>query len=327
MNRICALADAKRFGAIGGGQHVEILSRELGLQQLDVRRNLRRHLRQKPEERVEIEVPLIEQQVKARRRAHGAVEPHLEHAQRQPQPRHLDPLRLDLTLPTLAENLALDEALLLRAESGGPDVLRFWTWPTFAVILGAGGKVAEEAELEACDRDSVPIARRSSGGGTVLLGPGCLLYSLVLAYDSDPVLADLHGSYRFILARMVAALSKQTPGIVSAGISDLAQGDYKFSGNAQQRKRTHLLHHGTLLHAFDLASIAVYLRHPPRLPDYRRDRSHGDFVRNLPVDAARIKEAIASAWSATEVETNWPAETTARLAVEKYGQDSWNRRR
>ena len=33
---------------------------------------------------------------------------------------------LDLTLPTLAENLALDEALLLDAEAGGPEVLRLW---------------------------------------------------------------------------------------------------------------------------------------------------------------------------------------------------------
>src|SRR5581483_7530419 len=35
---------------------------------------------------------------------------------------------LDLTLPTLTENLALDEALLLEAEEGGAEVLRLWEW-------------------------------------------------------------------------------------------------------------------------------------------------------------------------------------------------------
>ena len=40
---------------------------------------------------------------------------------------------LDLTLPDPAENLALDEALLLAAEGGGPEVLRLWEQPTPAV--------------------------------------------------------------------------------------------------------------------------------------------------------------------------------------------------
>ena len=72
---------------------------------------------------------------------------------------------LDLTLPNLPANLALDEALLLSAEAGGPEVLRFWEWPGPAVIIGAGGKWHDEAQVAACQRDGVPILRRSSGGG------------------------------------------------------------------------------------------------------------------------------------------------------------------
>src|SRR5690242_6471927 len=69
----------------------------------------------------------------------------------------------DLILPRLAENIALDEALLLRAEEGdGGEVLRLWTWPNFAVVLGAGGVVADDVNVAACEADGVPIARRSS---------------------------------------------------------------------------------------------------------------------------------------------------------------------
>src|ERR1700733_14347192 len=106
---------------------------------------------------------------------------------------------LDLTLPSLVENLALDEALLLHAEAGGPEVLRLWQWPTHAVVLGAGGRLADDVEEDAGQTDGVPIMRRSSGGGSVLLGPGCLLFSLILRFDRDPALSDLHASYRFIL--------------------------------------------------------------------------------------------------------------------------------
>src|SRR5436190_16951633 len=99
---------------------------------------------------------------------------------------------LGLTLASPADNLALDEALLLEAEAGDAgEVLRCWEWPTPAVVLGAAGILSQDVDESACQRDGVPILRRASGGGTVLLGPGCLLFSLVLAYERDPALGDV----------------------------------------------------------------------------------------------------------------------------------------
>src|SRR5436305_8878106 len=114
---------------------------------------------------------------------------------------------LDLTLPSPAANLALDEALLLDAEAGaGGEVLRVWEWPAPVVVLGSGCRLAEDVDETACAADGVPVLRRSSGGGTVLWGRGCLLYSLVLPYEHDPALAEIQSSYRFILGRVRAAL-------------------------------------------------------------------------------------------------------------------------
>ena len=76
------------------------------------------------------------------------------------------------------------------------------------------------------------------------------------------------------------------------GTSDLALNDRKFSGNAQQRKRTHLLHHGTLLYAFATEPLARYLKPPPRQPAYRAGRSHADFVTNLPTDGVTLREMM-----------------------------------
>src|SRR5262245_1919259 len=99
---------------------------------------------------------------------------------------------LDLALDSLAANLALDEALLLEAEAGrGGEVLRVWEWSAPAVVLGAGCRLAEDVNEAACHADGVPIQRRASGGGTVLLGAGCLLYSLVLAYERSPFLREI----------------------------------------------------------------------------------------------------------------------------------------
>ncbi len=236
-------------------------------------------------------------------------------------------VRLDLTLPTLAENLALDEALLMEAETGGPDVLRFWSWPRLAVVIGAGGKVADEVHVQRCAAAGIPVMRRSSGGGTVLLGPGCLLYSMILTIDSHPALADLNASYRLIVGRIADALAVEIPGIAWAGISDLVWRDRKVSGNAQQRKRRHLLHHGTLLYAFDLSSIDKFLQQPPRMPDYRRARPHDEFVANLPLDERRLKEILTAAWDATTERTDWPREVVTQLVDEKYSRDEWHSRR
>ena len=82
---------------------------------------------------------------------------------------------LDLTIPSPAENLACDEALLDWCESGdGVECLRFWESPEPFVVVGYANKVETEVNVAACEARKIPILRRCSGGGTVVQGPGCL---------------------------------------------------------------------------------------------------------------------------------------------------------
>ena len=235
---------------------------------------------------------------------------------------------LDLTLPTLAENLALDEALLLEAEAGrGAEVLRFWEWPAAAVVLGAGGVVAQDVIEKHCRDDGVPLLRRSSGGGTVLLGRGCLCYTLVLSMEGNEALREVRPSYCFILGRLIDALAGLLPDICCAGTSDLAAAGRKVSGNAQQRKRSHLLHHGTLLYDFDLKEVGRYLQLPPRQPIYRGKRGHADFLKNLPATSEQLKERLVRCWQAAEPLAGWPEAEVCRLVAEKYECEDWIKRR
>jgi lipoate-protein ligase A len=234
---------------------------------------------------------------------------------------------VDITLDCAADNLALDEALLLEAETHPPrEWLRFWELPTYAVVLGSAGKISEDVHISNCEFDGVPIYRRSSGGGTVLLGPGSLCFSLVLCYDRHPALGEISSSYRFILDTLLAALN--LPDTALQGICDLTWAGQKFSGNAQQRKRFHLLHHGTLLYDFDLPRVGRYLTLPPRRPDYRADRPHETFVRNLPLTRSELVSRLAEVWGASWVSHPLlPLDAVADLVASKYALDSWNRRR
>jgi lipoate-protein ligase A len=235
---------------------------------------------------------------------------------------------LDLTLPTAAANLALDEALLLEAEEGvAGEVLRFWEWPEPAVVLGAGGQLAADVDESACTADGVPILRRASGGGTVLLGRGCLLFSLILAYERDAALGDVNSSYRYILGRMAAALRPFAEHLEHVGTSDLAVGGLKVAGNAQQRKRQHLLHHGSILYSFDHSLMTRYLRMPAKQPGYRENRSHDAFVTNLPADRETLERLIRAEWGADRMLLTWPEARVAELVRDKYGREEWTLRR
>lgn len=234
--------------------------------------------------------------------------------------------RLDLSLPTCEENLALDEALLEAAEAGelAEEVLRLWEMPQVVVVVGRSSVAAQEVHLEACCADGVPVRRRASGGAAIVAGPGCLMYSAVLRYagrDCLPAIDHLHAQ---VLAIVQRCLSRLVPGIEHRGISDLAVGDRKCSGNSLRCKRDFLLYHGTLLYAFDLRLLDRYLATAPRQPAYRAGRTHSQFVMNLPAEATQLREALARGFGARQPLDRWPEERTAQLLRQRYALESWH---
>jgi lipoate-protein ligase A len=232
----------------------------------------------------------------------------------------------DQSLGTPEADLACDEALLDLCEEGGEDeVLRFWAPEQTFVVVGYANSVAREVNVEFCEQNRIPILRRCTGGGTVLQGPGCLNYSLVLRIENTPALQGITSTNRFILARNQAAASALVgDAIVPRGHTDLAFGLLKFSGNAQRRRRKFLLFHGVFLLRMDLELIERALPMPSKQPDYRRHRSHRDFLVNIEADAAQLKTAIAAEWRATAPLSSFPADRIERLVSEKYSQRDWN---
>jgi len=253
-----------------------------------------------------------------------------------------DPMTfLDLTFQTPAENLAGDEALLdWFEEHGGDGLLRFWEPANYFAVLGYGNQVATEVNVSACAVEGIPILRRCSGGGTVLQGPGCLNYSLVLKIEEHGPLANITAANRFIMEKNRRAIEtegrrqKEECRIGIRGCTDLALepqspatgAHLKFSGNAQRRRKHFLLFHGTFLLQFDLALIDRFLRMPSKEPDYRKGRSHKDFLTNLDLPAEAVKRALHQEWGATAPLEVVPRDAIALLARDKYVTDGWNLR-
>jgi lipoate-protein ligase A len=239
-------------------------------------------------------------------------------------------LRLDLTLPTPQENLALDEALLDSAEQQDSDqeTMRVWEFPRPFVVVGRSSRVEMEVNLTACAQRGIQVLRRSSGGAAVVVGPGCLMYAVVLSYRRRPELRDVGRAHKFVLNRLADALRPRVTNIYCAGTSDLVVDDpptaRKFSGNSQRAKRTHLLYHGTLLYNFNLSLVTACLKMPPRQPTYRYERPHVDFIMNLPLGRADLVGALDRAFPTTDTLIDWPGEIVNKLVNERFSRDEWN---
>lgn len=232
----------------------------------------------------------------------------------------------EFTYPTPAENLACDEWLLDLCEDSpaAPETLRFWEPSGPFVVLGYSNRRAVEANLEACRKLDIPVLRRCSGGGTVLQGPGCLNYSLILRIPPSGPLAHIVETTCHIMTRHRLALENAIGKPVEIkGDSDLVLNGMKFSGNAQRRRRRSLLFHGTFLLKMDISMMEKVLNAPSRRPVYRADRSHSRFVINLNLPPGRIKDALISTWKARE---QFPAPASEDLAIlaEKYRSAPWN---
>ncbi len=242
--------------------------------------------------------------------------------------------RLDLTLENPLANIALDEALLEVAEASTdhPEVLRLWQPTSPLVVLGRSSPWKTEVEHSFCKTQQIPVVRRCSGGQSIVTGPGCLMYAVLLDYRLRPELRLLDRAHHFVMSKMQDALKTLGIDAEISGTSDLTVGGQKVSGNALRCKRNWFVYHGTMICDLEIDLIANCLGKPIRQPEYRQQRDHRSFLAQLDTSVDQLTEAIARTWSASFE----PSPTTQRLTKlneqcdlllrEKYSTDQWNQK-
>src|SRR5262245_34995039 len=199
----------------------------------------------------------------------------------------------DLTMPSVAEDLALDEAMLLEADAGrSPPLVRFWEARDYAVVLGASRRLRDDVLVDACRADGVPVLRRSSGGGTVVVGPGALNVTVILPEAAAPGLSAVDVAQRSVLERIAASIRRAGPPVAVMGHGDLTLGDRKCGGSAQRRLKHWFLVHCSILYHFAIERIDRYLTIPARQPAYRQGRGHADFLMNLELNRQALVDAL-----------------------------------
>ncbi len=175
---------------------------------------------------------------------------------------------------SIFDQLKLEEALL-RADTRNWCIFNMGSAP--AIVLGISGKTEQLVDNVHHNANPVPLIRRFSGGGTVFVDKNTLFITYIC------------NSQEFSVPCFPKDIMKWTEGIydpVFEGLefrvreNDYVIGDKKFGGNAQYLQKNRWLHHSTLLWDYDHNNMQS-LKIPPKMPDYRKERAHSDFLCTL----------------------------------------------
>ncbi len=129
----------------------------------------------------------------------------------------------------------------------------------------------------------------------MVLDPGNLIVSVTLPL---PGLTGISRAYDDLTRWMIDGLELAgVKDVERAGTSDLSLEGKKVGGSCIYRAPGLLFYSTTLLVDPNLKLVERYLRHPPREPEYRRGRSHREFMLSLTEvmesdDAAGFQERL-----------------------------------
>lgn len=182
--------------------------------------------------------------------------------------------------------MSVDLTVLRSVLNGAENDFCVWEPAKTRVIVGRGGRLEEEVRSENCLIDNVPVIRRRTGGGTVVLSPGMLVFSLACKVEKE---LEIREYARLINCRIIEFLENSLKADYRQnGISDLCIGDRKIMGSGMYRRRNIIFFQASILVDPDLTLMERYLKPPPKQPDYRNKRKHADFVTTLKNEGLKI---------------------------------------
>jgi len=143
--------------------------------------------------------------------------------------------------------------------------------------MGISGQPETLLNLPKTQKDQLPVIKRFSGGGTVIVDEQTLFITFILAKEDIDIPAFPEPILRW--SADLYAKAWKIPGFTLRE-NDYAIGEKKCGGNAQYIKKDRWLHHTSFLWGYSEENMN-YLLLPPKRPAYRRDRDHKEFLTPL----------------------------------------------
>jgi lipoate-protein ligase A len=159
-------------------------------------------------------------------------------------------------------NMALDEAVLKSVIGRkSPNTIRFYKWKPSTISIGRNQSVSDEVDMKVALSKGFNVVRRMTGGGAVFHDENReITYSIAcpLKFLESRNAFNVMEQFEIIEMGIIKALNdyglETKRGVIHCPAIFLD--GKKFSGNAQVRKKRHILQHGTIL--LDLEPELMY---------------------------------------------------------------------
>jgi lipoate---protein ligase len=152
--------------------------------------------------------------------------------------------------------MGLDQALMSTVEDFIP-VLRLYGWKPSAVSIGYFQSLEQEVNVKKCKELGIDVVRRITGGGAVLHE-----HELTYSFITKVYPANIIESYRSICEPVVTCLYDFGFDAKFSPLNDITVENKKVSGNAQTRRNSVLLQHGTILLDVNVDKMFTVLKVP-----------------------------------------------------------------
>ncbi|GAM19618.1 hypothetical protein SAMD00019534_027930, partial [Acytostelium subglobosum LB1] len=179
------------------------------------------------------------------------------------------------------KQLQIEESIYRSKNAGNWLIINQGT-PEPIVVMGISGKPDRLVHLQKAADMNVPIMKRFTGGGTVIVDEHSLFTSFIMDNDWLAAQGIDTKAPRNIMKwseTFYRNVFRDHPDF-SLMEHDYSFGHHKFGGNAQALSRSRFVHHTSFLFDFDDKRMAV-LKQPEKTPEYRQGRDHLSFLCKL----------------------------------------------
>jgi len=174
----------------------------------------------------------------------------------------------------ILQQLRLEEALL-RADDQNWCIINSGSSPS--IVMGISGKKEQLVDMRVIKSAPIPIIRRYSGGGTVIVDKDTIFVSFILRKDIFSFECFPEPIHQWSAELYKSALNIDC---FTLKENDYVISNKKCGGNAQYFKKDRFVHHTSFLWNFCNEKMK-YLKNPSVAPKYRNKRSHTDFLCRL----------------------------------------------
>lgn len=239
-------------------------------------------------------------------------------------------------------NMAIDESIMIAVGGGKvPPTLRLYRWKPSAVSIGAFQGMSEEVDLDYCKKQGIDYIRRITGGGAVYHDyEGEITYSIILPKGHRLAPDDILESYHVLCGGVVKGLEQLGIEAEFKPINDVIAGGKKVSGNAQTRRHSCVLQHGTILLDLDVETMFSVLKVPQEkisdkmIADVKERVTSIRELLGREVASHELREALevgfGKALAVRLVHGSMTVDeiqTAQRFVDERYCRDEWNLKR